>query len=396
MQTGTLGVELGLSALGLGLALSDAGSLFGFCGLALASISLCTMLAGDLFAAVLKLALTLLHPSLRAHAWEHEGEKSQNDQGHDNDGDNGAGGHRGTSLRLLGGVERKGSRMAFDQTPPTFDLQSHSTYSDGALAPAEVVARAANAGVALLALTDHDSVDGVPEALAAARVKNIALVPAAELSSVHDSHEDLHILGYAFDHTDSTLLDALEDFRADRVRRIFAMADRLRELGFELDDASFSDHPAPGRPHLADAILAHPGNAQRLSDEGIDGKNALFPAYLVPGAPGYVRRSRPTVAQAIDVIHAAGGLAVWAHPFWDLDEPLETLHVFAGYGIDGVEAFYPTFSAGQTGQLYAAARERGLLTTGSTDFHGPAHEHFNRFRGFELYGLEPDLGRLAQ
>ena len=286
--------------------------------------------------------------------------------------------------------------MAFEQTPPTFDLQSHSTHSDGALAPADVVARAADAGVTLLALTDHDSVDGVPEALAAARVKNIALVPAAELSSVHDGHEDLHILGYAFDHTDSTLLDALEDFRADRVRRIFAMADRLRELGFALDDARFRAHAAPGRPHLADALLAHPANAQRLRDEGIDGKNALFPAYLVPGAPGYVRRSRPTVPQAIDVIHAAGGLAVWAHPFWDLDEPLDTLHEFAGFGIDGVEAFYPTFTAEQTAQLHAAARERGLLTTGSTDFHGPAHEHFNRFRGFELYGLEPDLGRLAQ
>jgi predicted metal-dependent phosphoesterase TrpH len=286
--------------------------------------------------------------------------------------------------------------MAFEQTPPTFDLQSHSTYSDGALAPSDVVERAANAGVTLLALTDHDSVDGVPEALEAARVKNIALVPAAELSSVHDRHEDLHILGYAIDPGDSTLLDALEDFRADRVRRIFAMADRLRELGFELDDAAFKAHAAPGRPHLADALLAHPKNAPRLRAEGISGKRELFPAYLVPGAPGYVRRSRPTVQQAIDVIHAAGGLAVWAHPFWDLEEPLPTLREFAGLGIDGVEAFYPTFSAEQTTALHATASELGLLTTGSTDFHGPAHEHFDRFRGFELYGLEPDLGRLAQ
>src|SRR4051812_12568078 len=220
------------------------------------------------------------------------------------------------------------------QTAPTFDLQSHSTYSDGALAPAEVIEQAANAGVTLLALTDHDTVGGVPEALAAARVKKIDLIPAVEMSSVHDAYEDLHILGYAIDHTDSTLLDALEDFRADRVRRIFAMADRLRELGFELDDAAWKSHAAPGRPHLADAILAHPGNAARLREEGIDGRDALFPASLVPGAPGYVRRSRPTVAQAIDVIHAAGGLAVWAPPFGDLDEPVQTLHAFAAIGID--------------------------------------------------------------
>ena len=285
--------------------------------------------------------------------------------------------------------------MATGQTAPTFDLQSHSTYSDGTLPPAEVVERAANAGVTLFALTDHDTVDGVPEALAAARVKRIELIPAVEMSAVHDAYEDLHILGYDLDHTDSTLLDALEDYRADRVRRIFAMADRLRELGFELDDTAIRAHAAPGRPHIADALLAHPANADRLAEEGIDGKNALFPAYLVPGSPGYVRRSRPTVAEAIDVIHAAGGLAVWAHPYWDLDEPLPTLHEFADHGIDGVEAFYATHTAEQTARLHAAARERGLLTTGSADFHGPAHERFNTFRAFELHGLEPDLGRIA-
>src|SRR3954454_909698 len=286
--------------------------------------------------------------------------------------------------------------MPTRQTAPTFDLQSHSTHSDGALPAAEVVERAANAGVTLLALTDHDTVDGVPEALAAARIKKIQLVAAVEMSFVHDAYEDLHILGYDLDRTDSTLLDALEDFRADRVRRIFAMADRLRELGFALDDTAIRAHAAPGRPHIADAILAHPANAARLTEEGIDGKNALFPAYLVPGSPGYVRRERPTVADAIDVIHAAGGLAVWAHPFWDVSEPRDTLRQFAALGMDGVEAFYATFTKEQTLALYDAARELGLLTTGSTDFHGPAHEQFNRFRGFDLYGLEPDLGGLGQ
>ncbi|MDA0164431.1 PHP domain-containing protein [Solirubrobacter ginsenosidimutans] len=282
--------------------------------------------------------------------------------------------------------------MPTGQTAPTFDLQSHSTHSDGALAPAGVVERAANAGVTLLALTDHDTVDGVPEALAAARANNIQLTPAAELSAVYDAYEDLHILGYDLDHTDSALLDALHDFRADRVRRIFAMADRLRELGFVLDDGGFKHHEAPGRPHLADAILTNPANANRLREEGIDGKNALFPAYLVPGAPGYVRRSRPTVKQAIDVIHAAGGFAVWAHPYWDVTDPVPMLREFAGDGIDGVEAFYPTHTAEQARTLY----DSGLITTGSSDFHGPGHELFNRFRGFSLYGLEPNLGPLAR
>jgi len=281
------------------------------------------------------------------------------------------------------------------QTAPAFDLQSHSTHSDGSLPPAEVVARAADAGVTLLALSDHDTVDGVPEALEAARVENIALTPAVELSSVHGEHEDLHVLGYALDHTDPTLLATLEDFRADRVRRIFAMADRLRELGFELDDTSFRDRAAPGRPHLADALLAHPANARRLEDEGIDSRDALFPAYLVPGAPGYVARSHPTVYGAIDVIHAAGGLAVWAHPYWDVDEADRTLREFTRHGLDGVEAFYVTHTAEQTRQLYVLARELGLITTGSTDFHGPEHPFFNRFRGFSLHGLTPHLGALA-
>jgi len=288
--------------------------------------------------------------------------------------------------------------MATAQTAPTFDLQSHSTCSDGALAPVDVVERAAKAGVALLALTDHDTVDGVPEALAAARIKRIELTPAVEMSSVHDAYEDLHILGYDLDHTDSALLDALEDFRADRVRRIFAMAGRLRELGFALDDDAFMHRESLGRPHLADAVLAHPDNAERLAREGIKGKKELFPPYLVPGAKAYVARSRPTVEQAIEVIHAAGGVAVWAHPFWDVEDPAEVrraIATFAAEGMDGVEVFYPEHSREQAVLLHGECEARGLLSTGSADFHGPEHEHFSRFRNFALYGLEPRLGPIG-
>ena len=278
--------------------------------------------------------------------------------------------------------------------PPAFDLQSHSTHSDGSLPAAEVVARAAAAGVELLALTDHDSVSGVSEALAAAGEHGVALSPAAELSAVHGGYEDLHIVGYELDHEDPELRAALADFRADRGRRVHAMADRMRELGFALDAAGL-DRPSVGRPHLADAILSHPHNRARLREEGIADKNALFPRYLVPGAVAYIPRSRPTVAEAIEVIHAAGGVAVWAHPFWDLATPAEvlaTLAAFAADGIDGVEAFYPTHTEEQTRLLHAAAVDGGLLATGSTDFHGPGHDRFGAFRGFELHGLAPRLG----
>src|SRR3954451_23856280 len=131
---------------------------------------------------------------------------------------------------------------------PAFDLQSHSVHSDGALSASDVVATAAAAGVELVALTDHDTVDGVPEAIEAARAHGIRISPAAELSAVHGAHEDLHVLGYGLDVADAELLALLEDFRADRARRIEAMADRLRELWFALDSTPPGDRRAGGQP----------------------------------------------------------------------------------------------------------------------------------------------------
>ena len=285
---------------------------------------------------------------------------------------------------------------------PVFDLQSHSTRSDGALAPAEVVARAGAAGVELLALTDHDTVDGVGEALAAGRAHGIRVVPAAELSSIYAAHGDLHVCAYRIDHRDAALLAALDGFRADRETRAARMADALREDGLTVDDAPIAARRAAGlsigRPHLAAAALSHPGNAARLAAEGIADTGAFIEAYLVPGAPGFRPRTTPTVAEAIDLVHAAGGLAVWAHPFWDLDAPDEVdaaVGRFAAMGLDGVEAFYVTHTREQTERAVAAARRHGLLTTGSSDFHGPEHPTFRRFAAFELHGLEPDLGPIA-
>jgi len=285
---------------------------------------------------------------------------------------------------------------------PDFDLQAHSVESDGTLRPAAVVAQAAASGIGLMALTDHDTVDGVAEALRAAREHGLRCSPAAELSSVSGEFEDLHVCGYELRHDDPELRATLADFRADRGRRIWAMADRLEELGFALDRSDLRAREragAPlGRPHLADAVLAHPANAAKLRAEGIDGKDTLFPPYLVPGAIAYVARSRPAVEEAIDVIHAAGGVAVWAHPFWDIaDRPtvLAALDRFAAAGLDGIEVFYAAHDEEQTRVLHGAARERGLLATGSADFHGPGHDRFDRFGAFSLYGLEPVLGPIG-
>jgi 3',5'-nucleoside bisphosphate phosphatase len=278
--------------------------------------------------------------------------------------------------------------------PPTFDLQSHSTCSDGALPPRDVVAAARAAGVELLALTDHDTVDGVDEALEAAAAEGLRLVPATELSTIDGDRDDLHVLGYGIDHRSAALGEALERFCADRLARSERMADALRECGFELDFPDRGGRPV-GRPHLALAAFEHPANSMRLREEGIVNFSQLLEGYLVPGAPAYHRRTTPTVAEAIETVHAAGGMAVWAHPFWDLDanpEVLGAIDRFAALGLDGVEAFYVTHTEAQTRLVAEHCAARGLLRTGSADFHGPEHPNFNRFRAFELHGLEPDLG----
>jgi predicted metal-dependent phosphoesterase TrpH len=280
---------------------------------------------------------------------------------------------------------------------PTFDLQSHSTCSDGSLEPAAVVAAAAAAGVELLALTDHDTVEGVGEAIAAAERHGIGLVPAVELSTADVLGEDFHVLGYGIDHTDATLREHLRAWCEDRARRTDRMADALDELGLPPDRTVLRERRARGGPlgrphHAAAAIAAH---RQRLRDAGLDEPSAFLETYLVAGAPADSRRTMPTVGEAIDAIHAAGGVAVWAHPFWDLAGPEDVsaaLGRFTDCGLDGVEAFYVTHNRAQTELLCALADELDLLTTGSTDFHGPEHVRFNRFRAFELHGNEPRLG----
>lgn len=285
---------------------------------------------------------------------------------------------------------------------PTFDLQSHSLHSDGALPAAAVVARAAAAGVELLALSDHDTVDGVDEALAAARDHGIALVAATEISALDGDGDDLHVLGYGIDHRQPAFLDALETFRADRFARANRMAAALRTAGLQLDETLLDARRAAGkpigRPHLAQAVLDHPRNAARLVAEGLADMSQVLEAYLVPGAPGFVPRTFPTVPDAIEVIHAAGGAAVWAHPFWDYDydeDVLTMIDRFAALRIDGVEVFYPSHTRAQTHLAHERATQLGLLTTGSADFHGPDHQRFNAFRNFELHGLAPNLGSIA-
>ncbi|MCA1689892.1 MAG: PHP domain-containing protein [Actinobacteria bacterium] len=286
--------------------------------------------------------------------------------------------------------------------PPDFDLQAHSTCSDGALPPSAVVARAAAAGVRLLALTDHDTLDGVAEALAAGPQHGVRVVPACEISALTDGGVDHHILGYQIDPGDAGLCDGLADSRAQRRLRAARMLTAFDELGLAVDELAIErlrDAGRPiGRPHLAAAVVGHPANRARLEAEGCAEATAFLEAYLIPGRPAHRPRGGPTIGRAIELIHEAGGLAVWAHPFWEAGtaaELLATLDRYAALGLDGVEAFYVTHTREQVRLLHARATQLGLLITGSADFHGPDHARFNRFRAFALHGLAPRLGAIG-
>ena len=257
------------------------------------------------------------------------------------------------------------------------ELQSHSTVSDGQLPPAEVVERAAEAGVTTLALTDHDAIAGVTDAARAAERVGIELVPAIEMSCVHEYAEDLHICGYWVDL--GVIGPACERAQRERVNRAEEIIQRLRNWGFEvkLEDAikEAGDALSIGRPHIARAAGA-------TGDLG-----PFFEEYLVPGGKAFVPRSWPTAEQAIALIHEAGGTAVIAHPYWDIEDPDEVEDLIRTLNPDGIETFYPSHSREQTEHLLHLCAELDLVPTASSDYHGPTHKTFSRFGAYNTYGL---------
>jgi 3',5'-nucleoside bisphosphate phosphatase len=262
------------------------------------------------------------------------------------------------------------------------ELQSHSTVSDGQLQPSEVVERAAAAGVTTLALTDHDAIAGVREAEEAARRLGIELVPAVEMSCVHEYAEDLHICGYWVDV--GRIAAACERAQHERVTRAGEIVEKLRSLGFDihLEDAvrEAGDALSIGRPHIARAAGA-------TGDLG-----PFFEEYLVPGAKAFVPRRWPTAGQAIELIRDAGGAAVIAHPYWDISAPNEVDDLIRSLRADGVETFYPTHSKEQTQHLLELCEELELIPTASSDYHGPTHKTFAEFGAYDTYGLgEPQV-----
>lgn len=241
------------------------------------------------------------------------------------------------------------------------DLHTHTTASDGTLPPADLVRRAHAAGITCLAVTDHDTFDGLPEAQAEAARLGVAIVPGVELST-DGSGREVHILGY-FCRTDGgPLAGLLADMRAARRQRIEEIVARLRGAGVPLAAErvrAIAGEGAPGRAHVARALVEL-GCAPTVTD--------AFERYLLPGRPGYVPRRKLHPVEAVRAVVAAGGVAVLAHPGLIGDDGIVRELVAAG--LRGIEAFYPAHSPGQVRSYLDLAERLGLIATGGSDFHG--------------------------
>lgn len=254
------------------------------------------------------------------------------------------------------------------------DLHTHSDVSDGTDAPAALVAAAAEAGLDVVSLCDHDTFDGLAEARAAADALGVGFVPGMEFSTAlwgEDATQgaSVHLLAYGADPSDAALLAELTRVREGRTGRLPAILDKLAELGLPLTEADVLARSAGatslGRPHIADALVAA---------GYVEHRDEAFRRWLRDGGPAWVDRYATPLPRAIELVHAAGGVAVLAHPWGrgrreQLPEAyLE--HLVAEYGLDGFEADHTDHDDDASAGLHALAGRLGVLALGSSDHHG--------------------------
>ena len=250
------------------------------------------------------------------------------------------------------------------------DLHCHTARSDGVLEPADLLAAMRAWGIALAAITDHDTLDGYRELAAAGALEGWPVVlPGVEINSIADDvpglrEGELHILGYGVDPADRAFETALDAQRRRRASRAEEIVERLRTLGMDvrerLPEAMGPGVSAPGRPHIARALVAA-GYAESVDD--------AMTRLLARGAPGYVPRRGLGPREAIDAIRAAGGIASLAH-FPEAPERLGLVERLRDWGLGGLEAYYVTFDDGQRDEMARFAAGLGLLATGGSDYHG--------------------------
>jgi predicted metal-dependent phosphoesterase TrpH len=241
------------------------------------------------------------------------------------------------------------------------DLHTHTTASDGLMDPPTLVGEARDRGVGLLAVADHDTTAAVDAAIGAGRDAGVEVWPAVELSCDVEAGE-VHVLGYFIEHRLPWLQDLLRRLRDGRERRAERMVEKLSALGAPVPFArvqALADGGAIGRPHVARALL-EAGHVRTVSE--------AFERFIGRTGPAYVERLKVLPVQAVELIRAAGGLAVLAHPGWGHQDGLIPSLVDAG--LDGIEVYYPDHTPDQVRQYNGLAERYGLLVTGGTDFHG--------------------------
>jgi predicted metal-dependent phosphoesterase TrpH len=243
------------------------------------------------------------------------------------------------------------------------DLHIHSTASDGKLAPADVVREAAGRGLNFIALADHDSIDGIAPALAAASAfPGLKVIPAVEIST-DIAEGEIHMLGYFIDYNDPEFNAALDRFKKSRLQRGQKMVAKLEKLGINIDwqrVMEIAGTSTIGRPHIAQAML----------EKGyITSFKQAFDKYLGRNRPAYVEREKMTPGEAVGLIIKAKGLPVLAHPLTLPDPEAITKELKAG-GLVGIEAYYDGYTPEEVSRLLALARRHELLVTGGSDYHG--------------------------
>ncbi len=247
------------------------------------------------------------------------------------------------------------------------DLHVHTIASDGTLTPAEVVLEAARVGLEAVAITDHDTVAGVDQALAAGEKRGLEVVPGLEFSVRFDGPGYFHLLGLLIDHRHPALKSPLARITASRAERNAVIVDKLRRLGLDItlqEVLDLSGGGQTGRAHIGQ-VLVNRGGVKSLDE--------AMARYLKKGRPAYTDRYRLEAGQAIELIHQAQGLAVMAHPVSTGlrgAELIGFLRSLKDEGLDGVEIYCPTQDEALWLRLEATAEKLGLLISGGSDFHG--------------------------
>ena len=263
---------------------------------------------------------------------------------------------------------------------PFIDLHSHSTASDGSFSPAELITKAEEIGLSALALTDHDTISGIPEFISAASATGkVEAIPGVEVS-VQFMGKEIHIVGIFVDYTTESFLKMLDEIRTHRNQRNTLIIEKLQGMGFEITLQELLDvagGESIGRPLLA-KILIQKGYFTEIQE--------VFDKCLKRGAPAYCARVLPSPERAIKEIHNAGGVAIWAHPLYrsanDRAYLRKVLRELTKLGIDAIEAYYTAFNEAQTRAVIDVAKEFNLPLSGGSDFHGTNQKGIELGKGY--------------